>query len=281
MIRSVPVPPSIATATFHGSTEVANGVTVITSARSPALNVKLSTPLKEMGTPPLSVIVPAFWPLPVNVNASASPASAKSVTLPPPLALMIFTNSKLLNVTGCRPAAVIWLPTMVTARPSAMKFSVSLPSSASTVIGVAAEGVIVNVSSSSAAASTPIEASGAISVPATITLAPVVSAASSPKLAVMIIPVLAWTVEPDESVMLSPARSVTDELVDEMVAPEFTVRSSPAMDVSDAVRTMAPAAVMSESIVRGLPELIVTAAMASVALIGPLTVMPSPATVLP
>ena len=80
------------------------------------------------------------------------------------------------NVTGARPAAVIWLPWIVTGRPSATKFSVSVPSPPSTVIGVVAEGVIVNVSSTLAAGSASIKADGAMSVPATTTFAPVVSA---------------------------------------------------------------------------------------------------------
>ncbi len=181
----------------------------------------------------------------------------------------------MLNVNGARPAAVITLPRIVTGRPSALKFSVSLPSPPSTVIGVEAEGVIVNVSSWVLPS---IEADGAISVPSTTTFAPAVSAELWS--AEMVIVPLAWIVEPVGTVTLSPAWSVTDEVVDWINTPGSTVRSSPVPGDSAADRTMALADVTFAAIVMGLPELIVTVP-APVVLIGPVTVIPSPAAASP
>ena len=160
-----------------------------------------------------------------------------------------------------------------------MKFSVSLPPSASTVIGAPTDGVIVNVSLSSAAGSTPIVAKGATSAPAMTTFTPAASALLLS--AVMMMEVNALIVDPAETRMLSPAWSVTDEPVDSRVTPEFTVRSSPAPAVSAAVSKMAPAAVMFALTTRGLPEATVMPAVPPVAVMGPLTVMPWPAAVLP
>ena len=59
--------------------------------------------------------------------------------------------------------------------PSALKFSVLSPLlwlPPSTEIGVVAEGAMLNVSLPVAPGSTPIEADGAMSVPATVTVAP-------------------------------------------------------------------------------------------------------------
>ena len=93
---------------------------------------------------------------------------------------------------------MIVLPEMVTGRPSALMFSVlPLPlASPSTEIGVVAEGVMLNVSLPVALGSTPIEADGAMSVPATVTVAPL---GSSLRLAVIVIGENASIVEPDSN----------------------------------------------------------------------------------
>src|SRR5258706_855647 len=96
----------------------------------------------------------------------------------------------------------------------------------------------------------------------------------------MVMLVLAFMVEPLGTVILSPAWSVTDEVVDWIVTAGSTVRSSPGAGDSPADSVMALADVTFAPIVKGLPELIVTVP-APVALIGPLTVIPCPAATLP
>jgi hypothetical protein len=73
------------------------------------------------------------------------PLSAKLL----PVALVILTNCMFVNVKGARLPALIVLPEMVTERPCALKFSVLGPAvelPPLTVIGVVAEGVILNIS---------------------------------------------------------------------------------------------------------------------------------------
>ena len=98
--------------------------------------------------PPFSVNVPAPGPVPVRTMASFTPAAASSVTLPPPAALRILTDCDVSERHRLPPAAVIVLPRIVTARPVGVEVQrvVVVPLPPSTVIGVATEGVIVNVS---------------------------------------------------------------------------------------------------------------------------------------